>query len=94
MVCGWTAESLTDDASCITAALLACWRSACLRRQNGRQPSHTSPTVFSLRLQTAARQQLAVLRNIAEYQDMPLLRELAEWQLSGVAAAQRQRGGT
>lgn len=94
MVCGWTAESLTDDAPCIAAALHACWKSACLRRQKGRQPSHTSPTVFSLHLQAAARQQLAVLRNIAEYQDMPLLRELADWQLGGAAAAQRQRGGS
>jgi hypothetical protein len=41
-----------------------------------------------------ARQQVSVLRNIAEYQDMPLLRELADWQLGGGAVAQRQRGGS
>ena len=37
------------------------------------------------RLQAQARQQFSVLRNIAEYQGMPLLGELAAWQL--------QRGG-
>ena len=36
-------------------------------------------------VQMQARQQFSVLRNIAEYQDMPLLGELAAWQL--------QRGG-
>lgn len=33
-------------------------------------------------VQAAARQRLGVLRNLAVYQDMPLLKELAEWQLA------------
>jgi hypothetical protein len=41
--------------------------------------------VPSYHLQAQARQQFSVLRNIAEYQGMPLLGELAAWQL--------QRGG-
>ena len=44
------------------------------------------PACHSDRVQAQARQQFSVLRNIAEYQDMPLLGELAAWQL--------QRGGS
>ena len=44
-----------------------------------------TPRARSLRLplQGMAQQRCGVLRNIAEYQGMPLLRELAEWQLGG-----------
>ena len=75
-----------------TCCLLTCWGvlgGPLLHGWWAGWPSMLTPRPPSCtpseRLQAQARQQFSVLRNIAEYQGMPLLGELAAWQL--------QRGG-